>query len=474
MPRNSDSYSLLILDEHLWKWIDACNYNDSLLATPDREECQVLLKRILAVWPVLLKLLNASQVSRRPPLWLPYVIRAADRLILAARDIPMKAIRSHVDELVGKIAEVESRTNELIEVQVEKERLVFISNYSSVSSEHHSATDYWPCWEPHVRADALRIVREKLAEFHQLLSERRQDLEKMHLEQITIRDRWAEMRTRLHPEQYEDTTAWWGSSIRPTNLRKPDDISAGIPEFLPLSEARISGIHPAHLVETSRGLSRIHLNTTASMGVLNTPSVSDSPANIPWSILRSSCLDLLKELSVIQDRKTRYSPVLLSSLNIVDILLRLLYCHDITQFDEDEQSLSRQIVAARQQADGFTKILSELNPSLDAVVARFTVDEKPECVQAAIDKLMEASRAKNEHKREDQVNTVVQLQANLNSLLAYKLSTFENPWEAVWISWNKVLGSSALTTPADSVKSSASPVDQTRWPDQPPPLQYSS
>ena len=452
MPRNSDAYSLLILDEHLWRWIDACNYSDSLIAAPEREEFQVLLKRLLAVWPVLLKLLNAAQNSRRPPLWLPYVIRSADRLILAARDIPMKAIRYHVEELLTKVQEIEGKANQLVEIQVEKERLVFLSNYSSVCSEYHNATEYWPMWEPQVRTEAMNIVRAKLDEFQGLLTERRRELEKMHLEQISIRDRWMEMRLRLNPERYEDTNAWWGSVIRPMRPDLSADILGGIPEFVTISERLMTQLHPSNLIETSRALSKIHLSTSASVGV-----VADPPAQIPWTILRSTCLDLLKELSQVIMKKKRSSAIVLASLNMVDILLRLLYCHDLTQFDDEEQAMSAEIVKARGDAAALAK--QAVNPSLDPVVAKFNADGKGECMQAAITRLMEGTRVRSQKEREEKAEVVLKLQAKLSALQAYRQTTFEVPWETVWAGWTKVIGPDGDGPMAEK---------------NPPPLKYSS
>jgi hypothetical protein len=455
MPRNSDSYSLLLLDEHFWKWIDACNYNDSLLSSPDRDDCKLLLKRTLAVWPVLLKLLNSSQAAPRPPVWLPYVIRAADRLFLVARDIPMKTIRAHVDEILQKISDVESRANDLVEIQVEKEKQSFFSSYSAVKSEHHSATDYWTVWEPHVRQEAMDIIKKKLDEFQNLLTDRRRDLEKMHLDQLTIRDKWSEIRVRLHPERYEETGAWWGSMVRPTKDTLMSDYLHGLPEMLILSDSQLQQITSTPINLALRGLSRIHLNASAA---LNLSSGSQETGQIPWSILRSGCLDLLKELSLVVDRKKAYSPVVIASVNIIDILLRLLYCRDMTQFDEEEQSISARIVQARQEAERIASSLepAALNPGLDPVVARFTADEKAECVQAAIRKVMEASRTRNETKRDDHMRAVIELQAKLNSLIAYKQTNYENPWETVWVSWRSVVG----TNPQ---------ADDGRLP---PPLQY--
>ena len=457
MPRNSDSYSLLILDEHFWKWIDACNYNDSLLSSPERDDCRLLLKRTLAVWPVLLKLLNSTQTTIRPPVWLPYVIRAADRLFLVARDIPMKTIRAHVDEILQKISDVETRANELVEIQVEKERQAFFSSYSSVKSEHHSATDYWSVWEPHVRQEAMDVIKAKLDEFQALLTDRRRDLEKMHLDQLTIRDRWAEVRVRLHPERYEETGAWWGSMMRPTKETLMSDYLHGIPEMLTLSEAQMMQITVTHINSASRGLSRIHLNASAAMNI----SVhSQETSQIPWSILRSACLDLLKELSFVVERKKPYSPVIGASVNVIDILLRLLYCRDMTQFDDDEQTLSNQIIQARQEAERISSSMEPgiMNPGLDPVVARFTADEKAECVQAAIRKVMEDSKTRSVIKRDDHMRTVIELQARLNSLLAYKQTNFENPWETIWVAWRSIVGSDPK---ADDGR-------------VPPPLQYQS
>ena len=455
MPRNSDSYSLLILDEHFWKWIDACNYNDSLLSSPDRDDCRLLLKRTLAVWPVLLKLLSATQTSIKPPVWLPYVIRAADRLFLVARDIPMKTIRAHVDELLQKISDVETRANDLVEIQVEKEKQAFFSQYSAVKSDHHAATDYWTIWEPHVREEAMEIIKIKLDEFQTLLSERRRELEKMHLDQLTIRDRWSEVRVRLHPERYEETGAWWGSMMRPTKDTLMSDYLHGLPEMLVLSEAQIMRITGNQIASALRGLSRIHLNASA---VLNMSTGTQETGQIPWSILRSACLDLLKELSQVVERRKSYSPVVSASVNVIDILMRLLYCRDVTQFDDEEQLLSRQIVQARKDAENCASNLEpgQVNPSLDPVVARFTADEKPECVQAAIRKVMEDSRTRNEVQRDDRMRTVIDLQSRLNSLIAYKQSNYESPWETTWVAWKAIIGSDPMA-------------DDGRLP---PPLQY--
>lgn len=447
MPRNSDSYSLLILDEHFWKWIDACNYNDSLLSAPDRDDCRLLLKRTLAAWPVLLKLLNAAQTCPRPPIWLPYVIRAADRLFLVARDIPMKAIRSHVDEILQKISEVESRANEIVEIQVEKEKVAFLGTYSGIKSDHHSAIEYWPIWEPKVRDEASKIVKAKLDEFQALLGERRKDLERMHLDQLTIRDRWAEVRQRLHPERYEESGAWWGSMVRPGKDTLMTDFLRGIPEMLALSEADFSKIKSSQVIGTSRGLSRVHLNATSLLNL--DLSASKQGDQVPWSILRSVCLDLLKELSIACDRKNVFSPVVIGSVNVIDILLKLLYCRDMTQFDDEEQLLSKQIIQARNEADECAKKLEpvNVNPSLDPVVARFTADEKPECVQAAIRKVMEDSRNRNTVKRDDRMQAVITLQTKLNTLLTYRQTNFETPWDQIWIAWKGVVGSEPVNEP---------------------------
>ena len=455
MPRNSDSYSLLVLDEHLWKWIDACNNNDYMLSAPDRGDSEALLKRLLSVWPVLLKLLNSASSSQKAPLWMPYVIRAADRLFLAARDIPMKVARSQIDALLDQISDIEARANKLVEIQVEKEKIVFFGNYSSVSSEYHTAVDYWPIWEQQVREEAMRIVKEKLEELQKSVSLKRVDLEKMHLDQLTIRDRWAEMRGRLHPERYEDTTAWWGSIIKPSHGASSEEFLQGIPEFVSMSDAKLESIPVAYLTDTVRGLSRIHLNSTSAIGVKSSVT-TEGTAGVPWSILRSTCIDLLKELTLVVERKKVNSPVVFASLNIADILLRLLYSHDTTQFEEEEQALSRLIMQARSEAENYSKLLSNVNPSVDPVVARFAADEKAECVQAAIKQVMSRSRHRNGDKRDERIRNMIELQAKLNMLLAYKQANFEDPWVATWSSWRKIVGD----VKAESV--------------EPPPLQYTS
>lgn len=448
MPaRNSDTYSLLILDEHLWKWIDACSYSDSLMTQPDKEDNEILLKRILSVWPVLLKLINLAQSSNSPPSWLPYVIRAADRLILAARDIPMKAIRSSVDEIMAKISEIESKTNQLIEIQVDKERLYFMSNYSAVESEIHKAVEYWPVWEPHVRNEAISVIRAKIAELQRVASERRLELEKMHLEQLNIRDRWAEMRVRLHPERYEDNSTWWGSAVKPSR-RVPynPDSELGIPEYVPISDGRVQRIETTALIEASRALTRIHLNSAAVIGMKKS---DDTNASIPWSILRTTCLELLRELTTVLERKKVQTPIIVASVNMVDILLRLLYCYDLSQFDEEEREISDQIIALKNEIEKFNTNISGLNPSTDPVVARFTADEKQECMQAAIYKVMEESRARWSKRRDELVTQLISVQAKLNSILNYKQSNYENPWIEVWRGWGHVV-SDNMTNPASS------------------------
>lgn len=457
MPRNSDSYSLLVLDEHLWKWIDACSCKDYMLSAPDREDSEALLKRLLAVWPVLLKLLNSANNTQRAPLWMPYVIRAADRLFLAARDIPMKVVRSQIDALLDQISDIEARANRLVDTQVEKEKLVFFGNYSSVSSEYHAAVDYWPIWEQQVREEASRLVKEKLEELQKQVSQKRVDLEKMHLDQLTIRDRWAEMRTRLHPERYEDTSAWWGSIIKPLKGGMSEEFLQGIPEFVSVSETRLESIPVAHVSDTVRGLSRIHLNSTSAIGVKSSPA-NGVMETVPWSILRSTCIDLLKELGVVIEKKKIRSPIVFASVNIIDILLRLLYSHDVTQFEDEEQSLSRLIMQARTDAENFGKMVTNLNPATDPVVARFTADEKPECVKAAINLLMSKSRNRNEGKRDERISNMIELQAKLNMLLAYKQANFEDPWIGTWTAWKRIVG--GVTPDHPSV--------------EPPPLQYTS
>jgi len=453
MPsRNRDAYSLLILDEHLWKWIDACSYSDSLLTQPNKEENQMLLKRILSIWPVLLKLMNLAQTSTTPPSWIPYVIRAADRLILAARDIPMKAIRASVDDILSRISEIESKSSQLIDMQVEKERLYFMSNYSAVESLVHKAVEYWPVWEPHVRNEALSVVRDKLNVLHQQASDRRSELEKMHLEQLNIRDRWAEMRLKLHPEQYEDSSAWWGSAIKPSR-RVPinPDSDLGIPEYVPLTEHRLHLLQVTPILEAARALTRIHLNSAAVAGIAPT----DVTSTIPWSLLRTACLELMRELSAVLDKKKVLSPIVVASVNMVDILLRLLYCYDLSQFDEEEQTVSDDILKAKSAIDEFNKCLGELNPSGDAVVARFTADEKTECMQAAIAKFTMESRIGLEKRREELVNEIIALQAKLNVIQSYKQTNYENPWDDVWKGWSNIVGdnmtsvgpSSGVSTP---------------------------
>jgi hypothetical protein len=446
-PRNSDTYSLLILDEHLWKWIDACSASDSLLSHPNKEDSHMLLKRILSIWPVLLKLMNLAQSSKFPPAWIPYVIRAADRLILAARDIPMKAIRASVDDILSKISEIESKSVQLVEMQVEKERLYFMSNYSSVESLIHKAVEYWPVWEPHVRNEALSVIRDKLNELHQQASDRRSELEKMHLDQLNIRDRWAEMRLKLHPEQYEDSSAWWGSAIKPSR-RVPinPDSDLGIPEYVVVTENRVNLLQITPILEASRSLTRIHLNSAA---------VADGSQTIPWSLLRAACLELMRDLTVVIENRKITSSLIVASVNMIDILLRLLFCYDLSQFDEEEAAISDKILKAKEAIDEFNRNLSGLNPSGDAVVARFTADEKTECMQAAIAKFTLESRMRMEKRREELVNEVISLQAQLNTIQSYKQTNYENPWEDVWRGWSCIVGdnmtvvgsSSGISTP---------------------------
>lgn len=462
--RNSDSYSLLILDEHLWKWIDACNYNDSLLTSPDRDDCQTLLKRILAVWPVLLKLITTSHASPRPPVWLPYIIRAADRLILAARDIPMKAIRVQINELTDKISDIELKSSKLVDYQVEKEKLVFMSNYSACHSDFHQATEYWPAWEPRVRQEATSIVRAKLDEFYHLVSERRRELEKMHLDQLTIRDKWAAMRTRLNPERYEDSSAWWGSVIKPPK-RRDDSSDEELPEFISMSEARIAAIQTLNLIETSRGVTRLHLNATAAMGMSNAISLTESTPSIPWSILRSTSIDLIKELTcVLERKKNTTNPIIPQSINIVDILLRLLFSHDLSQFDDDERKYSDEIINLR----ACINPSNTFNPSLDPVVARFTADEKDECMKAAIEKYMGEAQSRADLQKMKQKDQLLAVQTKLNNLRDYRQINYETPWKDVWESWNKVIGSSVGSSKVSTPNISSYTDNEL------PPLRYTS
>jgi hypothetical protein len=360
----------------------------------------------------------------------------------------MKAIRYHVEELVTRVAEIESKATELVEIQVEKERLMFISNYSAVTSEFHNAADYWSAWEPKVRAEAMSIVRGKLDEYQTLLAERRRELERMHLEQLTIRDRWAEMRLRLNPERYEDSNAWWGSMIRPIRPDMSADILSGIPEFVNISESQLSRINPHHLIETARNLSKIHITASASIGV-------EPSAHIPWTILRSTSLELLKELSAILEKKQLSTSIVLSSINIIDILLRSLYCQDLTQFDDDERDLSRQITEHLSMSEK----VSSLNPSMDPVVARFSADGKAECMQAAMNRLMDANQVKETQKMKARAESLLVLQGKLQGLQSFRQTGFEIPWESVWTSWTKTLGSAQSSTMGDML---------------PPPLQYTS
>jgi hypothetical protein len=307
-------------------------------------------------------------------------------------------------------------------------------------------------------------VKEKLEELQKAVSLKRVDLEKMHLDQLTIRDRWAEMRTRLHPERYEDPSAWWGSKIQPVKGGLSEEFLHGIPEFVSISEAKLASIPVAYVAETVRGLTRIHLNSTAAIGVKTNPA-GEGMAEVPWSILRSTCIDLLKELTLVVERKrvmSKSSSVVFASVNITDILLRLLYCHDVTQFEGEEQSLSRLIMQARTEAENYSKLVSSINPSIDPVVARFTADEKPECVQAAIRQVMSKSRNRNEDKRDERIKNMIELQAKLNMLLAYKQANFEDPWITTWAAWKKIVGEVSPGTglPDPSV--------------EPPPLQYTS
>ena len=462
--RNSESYSLLILDEHLWKWIDACNYNDSLVSSPDREECQTLLKRILAVWPVLLKLITSSQASPRPPPWMAYMIRAADRLILAARDVPMKAIRVHIDELTGKISDIEQKSSQLVEHQVEKEKIVFMSNYSSCESDYHKAVEYWPVWEPRVRQDAIGIIRAKLDEFYSLIADRRRELEKMHLDQLTIRDKWSIMRSRLNPEIYEDSSAWWGSVIKPPSSSVPS--GEELPETISISANRLCQIETGHLIETCRGLRRLHLNATASIGILRSTVQSETTPSIPWSILRSTCIDLIKELTLVfERRKSLSSPIILQSINIIDILLRLLFSHDLSQFDEEEYKYTTEISRLKNLVNGLGE--RGFNPSTDPVIARFTADEKDECMQAAIARYIGETQNRRDNEKNQQIQLLLQTQGNLNSLRDYRQTNYEAPWKDVWNSWSNVVGKgtpvpSGITTPFMTAV------------DGLPPLRYSS
>jgi hypothetical protein len=151
-------------------------------------------------------------------------------------------------------------------------------------------------------------------------------------------------------------------------------------------------------------------------------------------------LDLLKELAIVVERKVGYSPVVAASVNIVDILLRLLYCRDMTQFDEEEQTLAGQVLQARKETEIFDQNIRGVNPSLDAVVARFTVDEKPECVEAAIQKVMTSSTSRNTSERDERMRSLIALQAKLKGLQDYRTNNFELPWDSTWAAWKKVIG----------------------------------
>lgn len=444
-PRNSDTYSLLILDEHLWKWVDACNYSDSISSLPGREDNEVLLKRILSIWPVLLKLLNLTQSNPRPPVWLPYVIRASDRLMLSARDIPMKAIRSNIDDILNRMNEIESRATELIEIQVDREKLVFMSNYSSVTSDYHRATEYWPDWEPHVRDEALSIIRAKLEEYQTLVSKKRAELETMHLHQLAIRDRWSEMRKRLNPERYEDTATWWGACIRPGG-GSGKEADSDIPEYVSITDTRLRQLKSTDFIEAIRGLTRVYLNSAAATGM----SEDKSTAKIPWSILRATCLDLLKEFARALERNASpmFSSMMVASINMIDIMLRLLHCYDMSEFDSEEREISNQILQAKKEIDGFNSGIATVNPSNDPVVARFTADAKKECMQAALNRFMDGTKERNAKKREDLISKVISLEAQLHAMQNYKHTHYENPWNEVWTCWTSVVGgNSGKATP---------------------------
>lgn len=80
-------------------------------------------------------------------------------------------------------------------------------------------------------------------------------------------------------------------------------------------------------------------------------------------------------------------------------------------------------------------------------------------MQAAITRLMEGTRVRSQKQREEKAEVVVNLQAKLSALQAYKQTTFEVPWETVWVGWTKVIG------PAG---------DELMVEKNPPPLKYSS
>ncbi|KAF4710126.1 hypothetical protein FOZ62_032447 [Perkinsus olseni] len=433
--------SLVSLDEHLSHWLDTCSLSEK---TTEPSDADALLRKVMAFWPSLLRLLTERTVEQSngdaldpageepdsvgSAAALPLLVAACDVLMSVSRNVPIATVQSEIDSLQSEAAYIQTNAVPMISIEVTQAKEKFVKTYGGIGTEIHSCVDYWPVWEQQIRNDALDRLTGKVRELQASCDEKWNSLDQMEKIQAQVQEAWWDIRAQILlsvSPAGKDSTHWTSSSSFMKGGSSDDGMESWRKKMarheaealLPIRDS--STLTRSHLVEVQRALSRLHITA----GVAATQD--------EWQGLKFQVVECINQLgrylehaterppaaetpiiqraSKLRDRKgsVRHS-LIVGVASLVDRLLRLLQFQDRQRYELAQRKLRKEVEhardALRESLEEERRIMAQ-NPKAisvdlldDEVVRRFRVDGMTVLAEAALQRARAMVTTKHKEK----------------------------------------------------------------------------
>ncbi|KAF4664676.1 hypothetical protein FOZ61_000598 [Perkinsus olseni] len=475
--------SLVSLDEHLSHWLDTCSLSEK---TTEPSDADALLRKVMAFWPSLLRLLTERTVEQSngdaldpageepdsvgPAAALPLLVAACDVLMSVSRNVPIATVRSEIDSLQSEAAYIQTNAVPMISIEVTQAKEKFIKTYGGIGTEIHSCVDYWPVWEQQVRNDALDRLTGKVRELQASCDEKWNSLDQMEKIQAQVQEAWWDIRAQILlsvSPAGKDSTHWTSSSSFMKGGGSDDGMESWRKKMarheaealLPIRDS--TTLTRSHLVEVQRALSRLHITA----GVAATQD--------EWQGLKFQVVECINQLgrylehgrerpptaeppimqrpSKLADRKAsvRHS-LIVGVASLVDRLLRLLQFQDRQRYELVQRKLRKEVEhardALRESLEEERRIMAQ-NPKAisvdlldDEVVRRFRVDGMTVLAEAALQRARAMVTIKHKEKVEGCERLHLAAEARLAEAESRLEAAHAEPWERVMKAWQLFTG----------------------------------
>ncbi|KAF4730924.1 hypothetical protein FOZ63_025828 [Perkinsus olseni] len=459
--------SLVSLDEHLSHWLDTCSLSEK---TTEPSDADALLRKVMAFWPPLLRLLTERTVDQSngdaldptgeepdsvgSAAALPLLVAACDVLMSVSRNVPIAT----------------TNAVPMISIEVTQAKEKFIKTYGGIGTEIHSCVDYWPVWEQQIRNDALDRLTGKVRELQAGCDEKWNSLDQMEKIQAQVQEAWWDIRAQILlsvSPAGKDSTHWTSSSSFMKGGGSDDGMESWRKKMarheaealLPIRDS--STLKRSHLVEVQRALSRLHI--TAGVAA----------AQDEWQVLKFQVVECINQLgrylehvterplaaetpivqraSKLRDRKAsvRHS-LIVGVASLVDRLLRLLQFQDRQRYELAQRKLRKEVEhardALRESLEEERRIMAQ-NPKAisvdlldDEVVRRFRVDGMTVLAEAALQRARAMVTTKHKEKVEGCERLHLAAEARLAEAESRLEAAHAEPWERVMKAWQLFTG----------------------------------